>query len=40
MNYNSVILVGVLALTAIWWFIGGRKYETPKVVHLYLDRMV
>ncbi|ORY16528.1 choline transport protein, partial [Clohesyomyces aquaticus] len=32
MNYNSVILVGVTVLTAIWWFIhGSRKYPGPKI---------
>ena len=39
MNYNSVILVGVVALTAIWWFIhGGKKYKAPSVMHKYLDK--
>jgi choline transport protein len=38
MNYNSVILVGCVVLTAIWWFIhGSTKYPGPKVAHLYLD---
>lgn len=32
MNYNSVILVGVVALTTFWWFVyGNRKYEGPKL---------
>jgi len=32
MNYNSVVLVGVAALTAIWWFVhGSTKYEGPKL---------
>lgn len=36
MNYNSVILVGVLFLTTAWWFIhGARKYSGPKLIHLY-----
>ncbi|KAF2662405.1 choline transport protein [Lophiostoma macrostomum CBS 122681] len=38
MNYNSVILVGVIALTAIWWFIhGGKKYPGPQIAHLILE---
>lgn len=37
MNYNSVILVGVVALSAIWWVIHARKnYPGPKVMHLYI----
>jgi choline transport protein len=37
MNYNSVILVGVTLLTAMWWaFKGGKKYQAPNVVHRYL----
>lgn len=36
MNYNSVILVGVFALTAIWWFIhGAANYPGPKLAALY-----
>ena len=32
MNYNSVILLGVLALTAFWWLMHGlRKYPGPKL---------
>lgn len=32
MNYNSVILVGVTALTAFWWFVyAARHYEGPKL---------
>ena len=32
MNYNSVILVGVFALTGFWWLVHGmRKYEGPKL---------
>ncbi|KAF2471024.1 amino acid transporter [Lindgomyces ingoldianus] len=38
MNYNSVILVGVTALTTIWWFIhGSRKYPGPRMQHMFLD---
>ena len=38
MNYNSVILVGVVLLTTIWWFIHGiRKYPGPKLSHLYVN---
>jgi len=38
MNYNSVVLVGITVLTAIWWFIkGGKKYQAPNVVHRYLQ---
>lgn len=38
MNYNSVILVGVLVLTAIWWIVHAhRKYPGPKLSGLYLD---
>ena len=38
MNYNSVILVGILVLTAFWWLIHGfRKYPGPKLVGLYLE---
>ncbi len=32
MNYNSVILVGVFALTGFWWLVHGMKnYEGPKL---------
>lgn len=38
MNYNSVILVGVFALTAAWWFIHARKnYPGPKVMVMYIQ---
>ncbi len=38
MNYNSVILVGVIALTTIWWFIhGARKYPGPALSSMYID---
>ena len=37
MNYNSVILVGVVALTAAWWLIHAvRHYPGPKVMTLYI----
>ncbi|KAK9234614.1 choline transport protein [Lipomyces kononenkoae] len=37
MNYNSVILVGVIALTGIWWIIHGlRNYPGPRLTHLYI----
>ncbi|KAK3393754.1 amino acid/polyamine transporter I [Podospora didyma] len=37
MNYNSVILVGVVALTAIWWVAHAvRHYPGPKVMQLYI----
>ena len=35
MNYNSVILVGVVVLTAGWWLVHGRKHPGPKVAKLY-----
>ena len=36
MNYNCVITVGVVALTAFWWCVYGIKhYEKPKLVQLY-----
>ncbi|EED19525.1 amino acid transporter, putative [Talaromyces stipitatus ATCC 10500] len=37
MNYNSVILVGVIALTSIWWMAHGVKhYPGPRLTHLYI----
>jgi choline transport protein len=37
MNYNSVILVGVIALTTIWWIVQGAKnYPGPRLTHLYI----
>lgn len=41
MNYNSVILVGVLILTIAWWFIHARtKYPGPKLANLYVDGQI
>ena len=41
MNYNSVILVGVVALTAAWWLVHARKrYPGPKVMGLYIHDVV
>ena len=38
MNYNAVILVGVLVLTTVWWFVHAmRKYPGPKLAKLYVD---
>ena len=38
MNYNSVILVGILFITMVWWIIHGFKnYPGPKLIGLYLD---
>ncbi|KAJ6452910.1 choline transport protein [Mycena sanguinolenta] len=35
MNYNSVILVGCVALTTFWWIIHGRgRYPGPRLPHL------
>ena len=35
MNYNSVILAGVLFLTAFWWVVhGARKYPGPKAMQI------
>ena len=37
MNYNSVILAGVVFITAAWWFAHAvRHYPGPKVMHLYI----
>ena len=37
MNWNSVILVGIVGLTALWWVLHGRgKYPGPKLAGLYL----
>ena len=36
MNYNSVILAGVVFLVTVWWFAHGlRKYPGPKLSSLY-----
>ena len=38
MNYNCVILVGIVALTTAWWFIhGDKKYPGPKLASIYLE---
>jgi len=38
MNWNSVILVGCIILTTVWWFVHGvRKYPGPKLAGLYID---
>lgn len=36
MNYNSVILVGVIVVTTGWWVIGGRRYNGPKIAGVQL----
>lgn len=37
MNYNSVILIGVVFITAAWWFIHAREnYPGPKVMAMYI----
>lgn len=37
MNYNSVILVGTIALTGFWWAVHAIKhYPGPKVMTLYI----
>ncbi|KAK3341355.1 amino acid permease-domain-containing protein [Lasiosphaeria hispida] len=37
MNYNAVILAGVVALTGIWWVTHAvRHYPGPKVMTLYI----
>ena len=41
MNYNSVILVGVVIITTIWWFAHARrKYPGPKLAGIYIDGKV
>jgi choline transport protein len=37
MNWNSVILVGTVFITALWWFVHAREhYPGPKVMSLYI----
>ncbi|KAK4170453.1 putative amino acid transporter [Cladorrhinum sp. PSN259] len=37
MNYNSVILAGVVAITGLWWVLHANKhYPGPKVMSLYV----
>ncbi|KAK5663525.1 hypothetical protein OQA88_3955 [Cercophora sp. LCS_1] len=37
MNYNAVILMGVVAITGIWWVLHAvRQYPGPKVMTLYI----
>ena len=37
MNYNSVILVGIFAVTMLWWSVHAIKhYPGPKVMGLYI----
>ena len=36
MNWNSVILVGTVTITALWWLVHARRhYPGPKVIALY-----
>jgi hypothetical protein len=38
MNYNSVILVGVVALTGLWWLVNAAEhYPGPRLMHLYIS---
>jgi len=40
MNWNSVILVGVVVLTSFWWAMHGiKKYPGPKLAKLYTDAL-
>lgn len=40
MNWNSVILVGVLVLTGIWWLAYGVKhYPGPKLAGVYTQNV-
>lgn len=37
MNYNSVILIGTIAVSVIWWFVHAtRHYPGPRVMRLYI----
>ncbi|KAI0909779.1 putative amino acid transporter [Ustulina deusta] len=37
MNYNSVILVGTIAVSVIWWLVHAtHHYPGPKVMQLYI----
>lgn len=37
MNYNSVILVGTVAVSVIWWLVHAtRHYPGPRVMQLYI----
>ncbi|KAI0446439.1 amino acid transporter [Xylaria telfairii] len=37
MNYNSVILVGTIAISVIWWLVHAtNRYPGPKVMRLYI----
>jgi choline transport protein len=37
MNYNAVILAGVVAITGIWWAVHAvQHYPGPKVMTLYI----
>lgn len=37
MNYNSVILVGTVTVTMLWWCVHAtRHYPGPKVMGLYI----
>ncbi|KAL1305066.1 hypothetical protein AAFC00_002004 [Neodothiora populina] len=36
MNWNSVILVGIIVLISVWWLVyGAHKYPGPKIVGVY-----
>lgn len=38
MNYNSVILVGVVMLTGLWWvFYAAKHYDAPKLTELHMN---